>query len=200
VSKNEEDMLNQAINELRVLPPLDRGAVSRIVAAATAARAALDDVDETVPAFLPPARSRILAWSTITGIAVAAGIAGFAIRGVVVRPVSTTETVTAPSDPGVTTVKNDSSDLRPIPTPFALSRPGARNVRLIGDFNGWGADSAITLTRDADGVWSVLLPLVPGRHTYAFVVDDSIVLDPRARTAKDPDFGILRSVVIVGKP
>jgi 1,4-alpha-glucan branching enzyme len=88
--------------------------------------------------------------------------------------------------------------LAPLPVQFMLDRPGAREVRLIGDFNGWGADT-IRLVRDPGGVWSAIVPLVPGRHTYAFVVDDSVVLDPRSRSAVDPDFNVERSVVIVGR-
>ena len=50
-------------------------------------------------------------------------------------------------------------------------------------------------------MWSVVLPVVPGRHLYAFIVDDSaLTLDPRAPRAKDPSLGVESSVVMVGKP
>ena len=45
------------------------------------------------------------------------------------------------------------------------------------------------------------LALAPGRHVYAFLVNDSLVtLDPRAPRAEDPDLGTSGSVVLVGAP
>jgi hypothetical protein len=58
------------------------------------------------------------------------------------------------------------------------------------------------MKRASDGdLWSVTVPIVPGRHTYGFMVDDSVlVLDPRAPTVRDPDLGAKGSVIIVGRP
>ena len=58
------------------------------------------------------------------------------------------------------------------------------------------------MTRSSDGaLWSVIVPILPGRHMYGFMVDDSLfVLDPRAPKARDPDLGTAGSVVIVGRP
>ena len=98
-------------------------------------------------------------------------------------------------------VSGGHTDALPIPTAFVLANPQATSVRVVGDFNAWGVGGApAELARDAAGVWSITLPLVPGRHLYAFEVDGAVVLDPRAAAAKDPDFGVRRSVVIVGKP
>jgi hypothetical protein len=42
---------------------------------------------------------------------------------------------------------------------------------------------------------------MPGRHVYAFMVDDSLlVLDPRAPKSRDPDLGAEGSIRIVGRP
>jgi 1,4-alpha-glucan branching enzyme len=51
----------------------------------------------------------------------------------------------------------------------------------------------------ADGaVWSVTVPLTPGRHEYAFVVDGTDwVPDPAAPPAPGADFGEPNSVVTV---
>jgi hypothetical protein len=58
------------------------------------------------------------------------------------------------------------------------------------------------MTRDqASGLWSQTLALRPGRHIYAFVVDDSVWMrDPRTPAASDADFGRPGSVLLVGRP
>jgi hypothetical protein len=52
---------------------------------------------------------------------------------------------------------------------FVMPAPNAQSVTLVGNFNGWEA----TPLTDAneDGIWTVSLPLAPGRYEYAFVVD-----------------------------
>ena len=79
--------------------------------------------------------------------------------------------------------------------------PGARHVSVVGDFNSWDAD-ADAMSRDpATGLWSHTLALRPGRHVYAFVVDDSVWMrDPRSPAAADADFGRPGSVLLVGQP
>jgi 1,4-alpha-glucan branching enzyme len=73
----------------------------------------------------------------------------------------------------------------------------------VGDFNGWNAMNA-PMTRASGGdLWSVTIPIAPGRHTYGFMVNDStFTLDQDARVARarDPDLGVEGSVVIVGRP
>jgi 1,4-alpha-glucan branching enzyme len=81
---------------------------------------------------------------------------------------------------------------------FVFVAPGARNVSLVGDFNGW--DAAATPMRRTDGrtTWSVALRLPAGRHVYAFVIDgDAWVADPQAPLAPEQWFGQRNSVVIV---
>lgn len=79
--------------------------------------------------------------------------------------------------------------------------PGARHVSVVGDFNGWDTHSD-AMTRDpVSGLWSHTLALRPGRHVYAFVVDDSVWMrDPRSPEAADEDFGRPGSVLLVGQP
>lgn len=79
--------------------------------------------------------------------------------------------------------------------------PDARRVSVVGDFNGWDA-RANRMTRDpASGLWSQTIALRPGRHVYAFVVDDSVWMrDPRTPEAEDADFGRPGSVLLVGQP
>lgn len=56
---------------------------------------------------------------------------------------------------------------------FALRAPAGSRVALVGDFNGW-APSATPLASDSLlALWSAVVPLGPGRHRYAFVVNDT---------------------------
>jgi hypothetical protein len=82
-----------------------------------------------------------------------------------------------------------------------LRAPTAQRVSVVGDFNAWDAD-ADAMSRDpATGLWSHTLALRPGRHVYAFVVDDSVWMrDPRSPAAADEDFGRPGSVLLVGQP
>jgi hypothetical protein len=200
VTDRERDVLNLAIDELRTLPPLDRRAVARIVDAAVVARAG--GIDETVPSYLPAPRSPFFSPAVIGLVAAAGIVVGFVVRDSVTHPTRNPPPAGSPEQTTALSVDNrGASDLLPIPTQFSLNRPDAKRVELIGDFNGWGAQR-VELTRDASGVWSAMVPLIPGRHLYSFVVDDSVVLDPNpgALSAVDPDFKVRRSVIIVGKP
>ena len=83
---------------------------------------------------------------------------------------------------------------------FVLVAPKAASVSLVGDFNDWDAARTPLQAANSSGMWSVTLPLAPGRHRYAFVVDGKTwVLDPAAPRAIDDDFGSPNSVVTVGE-
>lgn len=91
-----------------------------------------------------------------------------------------------------------SADLAQRPVEFVFVAPTARNVSLVGDFNGW--DAKATPMRRADGrtTWSVAVQLPAGRHVYAFVVDgDAWVADPQAPIAPEQWYGQRNSVIIV---
>jgi hypothetical protein len=82
---------------------------------------------------------------------------------------------------------------------FVLAAPNASQVNLVGDFNGW--DTAATPLRPvgAAGVWSVEVPLTPGRHEYAFLIDGREWRpDPATPRAAADDYGSPNSVIIVG--
>jgi 1,4-alpha-glucan branching enzyme len=87
------------------------------------------------------------------------------------------------------------------PVELVFSAPAATSVRVVGDFNGWDERQAPMMRDRASGLWSVQLMLRPGRHVYAFVVNDTQWMrDPRATAAPDADFGRPGSVVLVGRP
>jgi hypothetical protein len=81
---------------------------------------------------------------------------------------------------------------------FRLDAPSAQQVQLAGNFTNWKA--AIPMRRTAGGVWTVVLPLEPGVHNYAFVVDGKQwVADPMAPAVSD-GFGGLNSQLAVLTP
>jgi hypothetical protein len=199
---DHDPMLQRAIDELRQLPPLDREAVRRVVGAAAAAR--LSPADE--PVFVERvARGRsIRVWSAI-GMAAAAAVVGFVARGEWrtndVPSGVTTALSTTPAAPTTTLRSTASSDAdsKPILQQFVFSNATATRVSVVGDFNTWNPTSAV-MTRSSDGLWSVIVPVSPGRHIYGFMVDSVFTLDPRAPKVRDTDLGTEGSVVIVGRP
>jgi hypothetical protein len=83
------------------------------------------------------------------------------------------------------------------PTQFIFVAKDAREVTIAGDFNDWNATSA-PMQRLPNGVWSIVLPLAPGRHVYSFVVDGRRwVPDAAAPRAPENDFGAESSIVLV---
>jgi hypothetical protein len=67
---------------------------------------------------------------------------------------------------------------------FRLGAGDAREVALVGDFNGWRPQHQ--LHRIADGVWAVDVALEPGVYNYGFVIDGKTWrLDPLAPRVTD---------------
>lgn len=81
---------------------------------------------------------------------------------------------------------------------FRLGEADAREVALVGDFNGWRPEHR--LHQIAAGVWSVDVALEPGVYNYVFVVDGKMWrLDPLAPHVTD-GFGGASSRVAVLAP
>ncbi|MGH7585580.1 MAG: isoamylase early set domain-containing protein [Gemmatimonadales bacterium] len=80
---------------------------------------------------------------------------------------------------------------------FVIAAPEAGSVALVGSFNDWDLAATPLQPAPAGGVWTVEIPLAPGRHEYAFVVDGvRWLVDPTA-PASAADFGPPNSVVTV---
>ena len=60
---------------------------------------------------------------------------------------------------------------------FFLTRPGAQQVELRGDFNRWGKD-VIMLTPYKKGYFETSVALAAGEYQYEFVADGVPVPDP----------------------
>lgn len=54
---------------------------------------------------------------------------------------------------------------------FSFRCPGAGSVTLVGDFNDWNVAAHPMICDSLLEVWSVTLPLEPGRYEYKFFVD-----------------------------
>lgn len=85
-------------------------------------------------------------------------------------------------------------------TRFAVTLPpGARSVTLVGDFNGWDAAATPMRRAGGEGAWSASIPLPPGRHVYAFVVDGrEWRVDPLAPQVPDEGLGPANAVIVDG--
>jgi hypothetical protein len=81
---------------------------------------------------------------------------------------------------------------------FVFVDSGAASVELVGDFNEWTRGATALTPSGAPGVWVASVPLTPGRHEYAFIINGSRwVADPLAVKSSD-DFGTESSVIRVG--
>ncbi len=83
---------------------------------------------------------------------------------------------------------------------FDLRLPnGAKEVSLVGDFNGWDEKATPMVRRGEHGTWSARVPLAPGRHVYAFVIDgQKWLVDPLAPQVPDEGYGPANAVVVDG--
>lgn len=136
--------------------------------------------------------SNVLELPGLRPFAIAAGLAGILATGVWVGRLSVA--VQRPGPAAISSLPGDATRQ----VEFVLTAPGASQVMLVGDFNGWSPGATPLRATERDGIWSVTIPLAPGRHEYAFLVDGKQWLpDPRAPLAPGDDFGAPNSVLTV---
>jgi hypothetical protein len=142
------------------------------------------------------------------GYALAATLAGFLIRGAMPRAGADATRASAAvvdsareaaATPVTSVALTREAQEAPQQVQFVLDAREAKSVAVVGDFNDWDG-SAHPLVRDSrTGTWSTVVPVTPGRHVYAYLVDGSVwTLDPYAPKTKDADYGTEQSVMIVG--
>lgn len=79
---------------------------------------------------------------------------------------------------------------------FEIHAPDAREVELVGSFNGWRPGEIVLRGPDATGHWTATVRLPEGRHEYLYLVDGSEwVTDPRARARRPDGFGRENAVI-----
>jgi hypothetical protein len=198
-----DETIERIAAALRPLPDVDPAQRARVLVAVAAER----ERDRRGRA----RRTRAIRWLGAGSTVAAAGLVGLlwfrgsrqAPSALASTPPSTAASPSAPVAPRVDAqfVKRDADGVALQPVQLVLRAPAARRVTVVGDFNGWDA-GATAMTRDpASGMWSQTLALRPGRHVYAFVVDDSVWMrDPRTPAAPDADFGRPGSVLLVRQP
>jgi 1,4-alpha-glucan branching enzyme len=91
-----------------------------------------------------------------------------------------------------------------VPTPvggsvrFTVHVPGAKQVFLVGSFNGWDKESTPMHIMDGSSLWSVDVPLAEGEHTFMYVIDGiQWMTPPHAEDFVTDGFGQTNGVVIV---
>ena len=142
-------------------------------------------------------RPRRISLSPLSGLAVAASLAAIAYFGAasvarrmidgVVANQNVALASTAQATTGVQTVQ------------FVLMAPDARSVSLVGDFNDWDVKATPLSSASGGNMWSVQIPLTPGRYNYVFMVDGTkLVPDPAAPRAPANEFGQPNSVITIG--
>jgi hypothetical protein len=120
----------------------------------------------------------------VVGLALAAGIAAVFALGVLVGRRSAA-------------VSAAGNQVRSVE--FVLRTGADSSVALVGDFNDWDP-RATPLRPSSDSLWSVVVPLRPGRYRYTFVVDGTRWRrDPSAPRALEDDFGTPTSVITVAQ-
>jgi hypothetical protein len=201
-----DEMIERIAARLRPFPEVDPAARARVLVAVAAER---ERDRERQRAGLR--RPRVVRWAAAAVVGLAAALA-FAVvlpRQNAATPEPRLVTASAPvtaAQPGATgtaaaLVASDAGAAALRPVELVFRAPAASRVSVVGDFSAWDPSQAV-MTRDSgSGLWTVTLRLTPGRHVYAFLVDDSIwVRDPRAPAAPDADFGRPGSVMLVGHP
>ena len=162
-----------------------------------AKRAIMTRVRESGRVVPSPRRDAQLGWRhgrgerhSLVGLALAAGIGSITTISTLLPVSHGTGSSTATAVIGDTVVATLRGSLRDTLRLVRLmfDDPGARQVAVVGDFNGWRA-GATPLHRDATTRrWSATLALRDGEHRYAFVVDGTRwVPDPAAARARGDD-------------
>jgi 1,4-alpha-glucan branching enzyme len=81
---------------------------------------------------------------------------------------------------------------------FALLAPEAKQVALVGSFNGWAEEATQMKMNDGTGLWSVDVPLAEGEYTFMYLVDGTRwVTPPLAEDFVTDGFGQTNGVLIV---
>jgi hypothetical protein len=156
----------------------DAGAKSRIM---ERVRAAASETPRTREPFF-----RRGARHSVVGLALAAGIGSITTLSTLLPPgggARASATTVVIGDTVVSTLRDTLRLVR-----LMFDDPGARQVAVVGDFNGWRAGETPLAREAATHRWSATLALRDGAHRYAFVVDGTRwVPDPSADRVRADD-------------
>jgi 1,4-alpha-glucan branching enzyme len=82
---------------------------------------------------------------------------------------------------------------------FMFYRPGAQQVHLAGDFNGWQLGQ-LPMSRKADGHWHARMRLPGGEFKFRYCADGAWYTDYAAFGIEPSDLGGFDSIVRVPAP
>jgi 1,4-alpha-glucan branching enzyme len=81
---------------------------------------------------------------------------------------------------------------------FTLYSTKIDKVNIAGTFNNWSMTADPLYDREGTGMWSIILPLPPGKYEYKFIIDGKEwIPDPANPTTTDDGFGGNNSVITV---
>jgi 1,4-alpha-glucan branching enzyme len=81
---------------------------------------------------------------------------------------------------------------------FIVSAPKAKTVALAGSFNGWSLTANQMTPVGSDGLWSVVIPLRQGEHTFMYLIDGKTwLVPPLADDYVTDGFGTTNGIVVV---
>jgi hypothetical protein len=199
-----DQLIERAARALSPLPPSNAHAIARIVAAVRARRGLVLSPWTRAVEWM---REPTLSLASASFLAAAALALGFVTRGALNAvdesgiESTTQEMAVQPAPVPAQPVADKRVDVRAIPVPIVFEAPGAREVAIVGDFNGWDSAASPMKRYGKDGPWTTTVSAKPGRHVYAFLVDGTtLVPDPRAPRAHDLDYGGDASVLMVTNP
>ena len=70
---------------------------------------------------------------------------------------------------------------------FHIFNSCANHITVAGTFNHWAKDE-LSLKPDADGIWSIEIPMLPhGRYEYKFFIDDQMAMEDIENPYREPD-------------
>lgn len=81
---------------------------------------------------------------------------------------------------------------------FRLFAPDAQKVMLTGNFPSGRQSSNLAMTKDADGVWSLTVPIKPEFRFYRFTVDGVPTVDPRNPHTRRDGLNVASSLIVPG--
>ena len=81
---------------------------------------------------------------------------------------------------------------------FTVLAPGAKQVFLVGSFNGWAKDASPMAVINGASLWAVDVPLKEGEYTFMYLIDGMRWVTPAlAEDFVTDEFGQTNGVVTV---
>jgi serine/threonine protein kinase len=197
ITKKTEQVVNKMLNKSIMLRYRDYDALLEDIrdakTEATAKRLGVDLHPELKPPDrAEPSRKSSLALVLTAVVAIIVIVAALAYVFWQRQPMQP-----APPEPPKS-IKTTTTTPKALDAEFTYTAPNAQSVFLAGNFNDWSA-SATPMRKRSDGVWTVTVPLKPGRYVYKLIVDDKWMPDPENPDKVPDDYGGYNSVVVVGQ-